>query len=42
VLAVLTKYGCHERPQDRDASSGGPVAPKPPADIVSVITTQMT
>jgi hypothetical protein len=42
VLAVLAKYGCHERPQDRDASSGGPVAPTPPADVVSVITTQMT
>jgi hypothetical protein len=37
VVAVLAKYGCHERPQGWDAPSGGP-AP----GVMSVITTQMT
>jgi hypothetical protein len=42
VVAVLAKYGCHERVQDSDASPGGPVSSNPPPVFVSVITTQMT
>jgi hypothetical protein len=42
VVAVLAKYGCHERVQGLGASSGGPVPANPPPIFVSVITTQMT
>jgi hypothetical protein len=42
VVAVLAKYGCHERPQGSDASPAGPVPSNPIPDFVSVITTQMT
>jgi hypothetical protein len=42
VVAVLAKYGSHERVQDSDASPGGPVPANPPPIFVSVITTQMT
>jgi hypothetical protein len=42
VMAVLAKYGCHERPQDLDASLGGPVLSNPLPVFVSVITAQMT
>jgi hypothetical protein len=42
VMAVLAKYGCHERPQDLDASPGGRVLSNPLPVFVSVITTQMT
>jgi hypothetical protein len=42
VVAVLAKYGCHERVLDSDASPGGPVPANPPPVFVSVITAQMT
>jgi hypothetical protein len=42
VMAVLAKYGCHERAQDSDASPGRPVPANPPHAFVSAITTQMT
>jgi hypothetical protein len=42
VVAVLTKYGCHERPQHSDASPGGQFPSNPSHFFVSVVTSQVT
>ena len=42
VVAVLAKYGCHERPQDSDASPRGQFPSNPSPVFVDVITSQMT
>ena len=42
VVAVLAKYGCHERPQDSDASPRGQFPSNPSPVFVDVTTSQMT
>jgi len=42
VVAVLDKYGCHERPQSSEGSPGGTLSSNPRPGLLSVITTQMT
>ena len=42
VVAVLSKYGCHERPQDSDASPRGQFPSNPSPFFVSVVTSQVT
>jgi hypothetical protein len=42
VVAVLAKYGCHERPQDSDASPRGQFPSNPSPFFVSVVTSQVT
>jgi hypothetical protein len=42
VVAVLEKSGCHERPQEPDASPRGQFPSDPSRFFVSVVTSQVT
>jgi len=41
VVAVLAKYGCHERPQDSDASPRGQFPSNPSPVFVDATTSQI-